>query len=88
MPWQPLWPVWGTSIEEKMEFAAAISCACHLHVFEEESPDWRRHLRFLDRLLASPDLAARYSIRLLFLALAPFVKRLIQFDFLLPLGEK
>jgi GrpB-like predicted nucleotidyltransferase (UPF0157 family) len=33
----------------------------HLHVFEQESLDWRRHLRFRDRLLASPELAARYS---------------------------
>ena len=33
----------------------------HLHVFEQESLDWQRHLRFRDRLLASPELVARYS---------------------------
>jgi GrpB-like predicted nucleotidyltransferase (UPF0157 family) len=33
----------------------------HLHVFDQESLDWRRHLRFRDRLLASPELARRYS---------------------------
>jgi len=33
----------------------------HLHVFELASLDWRRHLRFRDRLLASPELATRYS---------------------------
>jgi GrpB-like predicted nucleotidyltransferase (UPF0157 family) len=33
----------------------------HLHAFEHGSLDWRRHLRFRDRLLASRDLAARYS---------------------------
>ena len=33
----------------------------HLHVFDRESLDWHRHLRFRDRLLASPELAARYS---------------------------
>jgi GrpB-like predicted nucleotidyltransferase (UPF0157 family) len=32
----------------------------HLHIFEREGSDWRRHLRFRDRLLGSPDLAARY----------------------------
>lgn len=35
--------------------------AYHLHVFEWESLDWRRHLYFRDRLLASPELVARYS---------------------------
>jgi GrpB-like predicted nucleotidyltransferase (UPF0157 family) len=35
--------------------------AYHLHVFEQESLDWRRHLHFRDRLLASPELARRYS---------------------------
>lgn len=35
--------------------------AVHLHVFEHGSLEWRRHLRFRDRLLASPELAARYS---------------------------
>lgn len=33
----------------------------HLHVFESGSSDWQRHLHFRDRLLASHDLAARYS---------------------------
>jgi GrpB-like predicted nucleotidyltransferase (UPF0157 family) len=33
----------------------------HLHVFEQESLDWQRHLRFRDRLLASSELASRYS---------------------------
>ncbi len=33
----------------------------HLHVFEQSSCDWQRHLRFRDRLLASPELATRYS---------------------------
>jgi GrpB-like predicted nucleotidyltransferase (UPF0157 family) len=33
----------------------------HLHVFEQEGFDWQRHLRFRDRLLSSPELAARYS---------------------------
>jgi GrpB-like predicted nucleotidyltransferase (UPF0157 family) len=33
----------------------------HLHIFEEGSLDWQRHLRFRNRLLASPELAARYS---------------------------
>jgi len=33
----------------------------HLHVFDDGSLDWQRHLRFRDRLLASPELAARYS---------------------------
>jgi GrpB-like predicted nucleotidyltransferase (UPF0157 family) len=33
----------------------------HLHVFDQGSLDWRRHLRFRDRLLASPEVAARYS---------------------------
>jgi len=33
----------------------------HLHVFDQGSLDWQRHLRFRDRLLASPELAARYS---------------------------
>jgi GrpB-like predicted nucleotidyltransferase (UPF0157 family) len=33
----------------------------HLHLFEHKSLDWQRHLRFRDRLLASPELAARYS---------------------------
>ena len=33
----------------------------HLHVFVQGSLDWQRHLRFRDRLLASPELAARYS---------------------------
>jgi len=35
--------------------------AYHLHVFEHGSLDWRRHLLFRDRLLASPELAARYT---------------------------
>lgn len=34
---------------------------CHLHVFEHGSLDWQRHLHFRDRLLASSELAARYS---------------------------
>ena len=33
----------------------------HLHVFDLGGMDWQRHLRFRDRLLASPELAARYS---------------------------
>jgi GrpB-like predicted nucleotidyltransferase (UPF0157 family) len=33
----------------------------HLHVLEQQGEDWERHLRFRDRLLASPGLAARYS---------------------------
>lgn len=33
----------------------------HLHMFERDSLDWKRHLRFRDRLLASPELATRYS---------------------------
>jgi GrpB-like predicted nucleotidyltransferase (UPF0157 family) len=33
----------------------------HLQVFDQGSLDWQRHLRFRDRLLASPELAARYS---------------------------
>jgi GrpB-like predicted nucleotidyltransferase (UPF0157 family) len=33
----------------------------HIHVFEQDGSDWKRHLRFRDRLLASPELAARYS---------------------------
>lgn len=33
----------------------------HLHIFDQGSLDWQRHLRFRDRLLASPELAARYS---------------------------
>jgi GrpB-like predicted nucleotidyltransferase (UPF0157 family) len=33
----------------------------HLHIFDQESLDWKRHLRFRDRLLASPELSARYS---------------------------
>jgi GrpB-like predicted nucleotidyltransferase (UPF0157 family) len=35
--------------------------AYHLHVFEQGSLDWRRHLHFRDRLLASSELARRYS---------------------------
>ena len=35
--------------------------AYHLHIFEQESFHWLRHLRFRDLLLASPELAARYS---------------------------
>jgi GrpB-like predicted nucleotidyltransferase (UPF0157 family) len=34
---------------------------CHLHVFDEGSLDWRPHLCFRDRMLASPELAARYT---------------------------
>jgi len=33
----------------------------HLHVFEQRGPEWERHLRFRDRLLASPATAAQYS---------------------------
>jgi GrpB-like predicted nucleotidyltransferase (UPF0157 family) len=33
----------------------------HLHVFVQGSLDWQRHLRFRDGLLASPELATRYS---------------------------
>ena len=33
----------------------------HLHVFDAGSSDWHRHLAFRDRLLASPELAARYT---------------------------
>jgi GrpB-like predicted nucleotidyltransferase (UPF0157 family) len=33
----------------------------HIHLFENESSDWQRHLRFRDRLIASPELTARYS---------------------------
>jgi GrpB-like predicted nucleotidyltransferase (UPF0157 family) len=33
----------------------------HLHFFEHDGSDWHRHLRFRDRLLASPELATRYS---------------------------
>jgi GrpB-like predicted nucleotidyltransferase (UPF0157 family) len=33
----------------------------HLHVFVQGSLDWQRHLRFRDRLLASSELATRYS---------------------------
>lgn len=33
----------------------------HLHALEQDSPQWERHLRFRDRLLASPALAAQYS---------------------------
>jgi GrpB-like predicted nucleotidyltransferase (UPF0157 family) len=33
----------------------------HLHVVERDGSDWQRHLRFRDRLLASPASAARYS---------------------------
>jgi GrpB-like predicted nucleotidyltransferase (UPF0157 family) len=33
----------------------------HLHFFEHDGPDWHRHLRFRNRLLASPELALRYS---------------------------
>ena len=33
----------------------------HLHLFENESSDWQRHLRFRDRLVSSPELTARYS---------------------------
>ncbi|MGA2555676.1 MAG: GrpB family protein [Verrucomicrobiota bacterium] len=33
----------------------------HLHVFDQGSLDWLRHLRFRGRLLASPGLAARYT---------------------------
>jgi GrpB-like predicted nucleotidyltransferase (UPF0157 family) len=34
----------------------------HLHVFDQGSLDWRRHLSLRDRLLGSPELAARYSL--------------------------
>jgi GrpB-like predicted nucleotidyltransferase (UPF0157 family) len=33
----------------------------HLHMLEHHSADWERHIRFRDRLLASPALAATYS---------------------------
>lgn len=33
----------------------------HLHLFKSGSWEWDRHLRFRDRLLASPELAAHYS---------------------------
>ena len=33
----------------------------HLHLFKPDSWEWQRHLHFRDRLLASPELAARYS---------------------------
>jgi GrpB-like predicted nucleotidyltransferase (UPF0157 family) len=33
----------------------------HLHVFDQGSLDWQRHLCFRDRLLASPELVMRYS---------------------------
>lgn len=35
--------------------------AVHLHVFEHGGAEWKRHLRFRDRLRASPELATRYS---------------------------
>ena len=35
--------------------------AVHLHVFERGSLDWQRHLHFRNQVLASPELAARYS---------------------------
>jgi GrpB-like predicted nucleotidyltransferase (UPF0157 family) len=33
----------------------------HLHLFDQGSLDWHRHLRFRDRLLAFPELTARHS---------------------------
>jgi len=33
----------------------------HLHLFRRDSWEWERHLRFRDRLLVSPELAAHYS---------------------------
>lgn len=33
----------------------------HVHVLEQDSAEWRRHLAFRDRLLGSPADAARYS---------------------------
>jgi GrpB-like predicted nucleotidyltransferase (UPF0157 family) len=36
--------------------------AYHLHMFEQGSSDWQRHLRFRDRLLTSAECATRYSL--------------------------
>jgi GrpB-like predicted nucleotidyltransferase (UPF0157 family) len=35
--------------------------AYHLHIFEQRSRDWQRHLHFRDRLLHSRELAQRYA---------------------------
>ena len=33
----------------------------HLHMLARSSAQWEQHLRFRDRLLASPAMAARYA---------------------------
>jgi GrpB-like predicted nucleotidyltransferase (UPF0157 family) len=33
----------------------------HVHMLEQHSADWERHIRFRDRLLRSPAIAAQYS---------------------------